>query len=86
MKTIAAAAAIIAAAATISATATPAFAQAEGRFEGAKVTFDAKANSYCFEGSRTGSRIVRSDCRTKEEWAKAGLNITHKPAVQLAQR
>lgn len=82
MKTIA----IIAAAVAMTAAATPAFAKPEGTFGSAKVTYDAKSNSYCFKEVPTGSLIARSDCRTKAEWAQAGLTIAHKPVVQLAQR
>ncbi|ETI63827.1 hypothetical protein C100_10480 [Sphingobium sp. C100] len=81
MKTIA-----IIAAAAIAAVATPAFAQPEGTFGRAKVSFDETTDSYCFREVPAGSLVPRTDCRTKGEWADAGLKITRKPAVQLAQR
>lgn len=86
MKTIAFAAAITAAAIVVSAAGTPAFAQAQGSFGAAKVTYDSKTNSYCFKEKVTGSLIPVTQCRSRSEWAQAGLTITHKSAVQLAQR
>lgn len=76
----------IIAATVLAAASAPAFAQAEGSFDGAKVTYNAKKNAYCFTEARTGSLIPQTECRSKAEWADAGLNIAHKPAVQLAQR
>ncbi|MFD1106998.1 hypothetical protein [Sphingobium olei] len=86
MKTIAFAAAVIAATVAVSAASTPAFAQAEGRFGTAKVTYDEKTDRYCFRENVTGSLVPVSVCRTKTDWAKDGLTIHHKPAVVLAQR
>lgn len=87
MKTIAFAAAIVAATLAVSATATPAFAQAEGRFGAAKVTYDASSDRYCFRETLTGSIIPVTQCRSKSEWAQDGLTISHsKPVVQLARR
>lgn len=78
--------AVIAIAASISTAATPAFAKAEGSFGREKVSFNEKTNRYCFKYARPDSRIPYNECRTKEDWAQAGLTITHKPAIQLAQR
>lgn len=82
MKIIAA----IAIAASISIAATPAFAKAQGSFGREKVSFNEKTNKYCFKHARPDSLIPHNECRTKQEWAQAGLTITHKPAIQLAQR
>ena len=82
MKTVA----IIVIAAVMTTAAAPAFARSEGSFGRAKVTFNEKANTYCFKEEQARSLAPRIDCRTKAEWADAGLTITHKPAVQLAQR
>lgn len=77
---------IIAAAAAIAAVATPAFAQPQGMFGQAKVTFNQKTNQYCLTETVTGSRIPQITCRSTADWASEGLTITRKPAVQLAQR
>ena len=82
MKTIA----IIALAAAITTAATPVFAKAPNTASNDKVTFNAKANTYCFKEARADSRIPHVECRTKEDWADAGLTITHKQPVHLAQR
>ena len=33
-----------------------------------------------------GSMVPRTECRTKAEWADAGLTISRKSSMQLAQR
>ncbi|MHA6769402.1 hypothetical protein [Sphingobium ummariense] len=86
MKTIAFAAAVVAATVAISAAATPAFAQPEGSYRGAKVTYQKDSDRYCFRQTVTGSLIPVTDCRSKKEWAQAGLTISRKSTVQLAQR
>lgn len=86
MKTIAFIAAIAVATVTISAASAPAYAQAHGRFGDADVRYDAKTDRYCFRQAVTGSQIPSIECRTKTEWAEAGLTISHKSAVQFAQR
>lgn len=86
MKTIAFIAAVAVATLTVSAASTPAFAKAQGNFGSAKVTYNQKTGSYCFKESVTGSLIPVTQCRTKEEWAQAGLTITRKASVQFAQR
>ena len=87
MKTIAFVAAVAAATVAVSAASTPAFAQqAQGSFGAAKVSYDSKTNRYCFKQMVTGSLIPVTQCRSRSEWSQAGLTITHKPAVQLAQR
>lgn len=86
MKTIAFVAAIAAATIAVSAAATPAFAQPTGTYGQAKVRYDQKTEGYCFKEVVTGSLIPVTTCQSKEEWAQAGLTISHKPTVQLAQR
>ncbi len=89
MKTIALAAAIVAATVTVSAAGTPAFAQSqvEGSFQGAKVSYKEKTGEYCFKQQLVGSHIRVTECRSKQEWAQAGLTITHQSsATQLARR
>jgi hypothetical protein len=87
MKTIAFAAAIVAATVAVSAASAPAFAQAQGSFGAAKVTYDAKTDRYCFRETLTGSRIPVTQCRSKSEWAQDGLTISRsQPAVQMARR
>lgn len=86
MKTIAFTAALVAATITLASASTPVFAQPKGSFGSTKVTYQAKTGRYCFKDVVTGSRIPVTQCRTQEEWAKAGLTITRKPAVQLARR
>jgi hypothetical protein len=86
MKTIAFAAAIVAATLAVSAASTPAFAEAQGSFGHAKVTYDAKTDRYCFRETVTGSLIPVAQCQSKAEWARNGLTISRKSSVQLAQR
>ncbi|AUW56897.1 hypothetical protein C1T17_01235 [Sphingobium sp. SCG-1] len=78
--------AIIAIAAASMTVASPAFAKPQGTFGRATVSFNQKTNTYCFKEAREDSHIPHTECRTKEEWADAGLTITRKPAVQLVQR
>ncbi|BBF71838.1 MULTISPECIES: hypothetical protein [Sphingomonadaceae] len=86
MKTIAFIAAVAVATVAVSAASTPAFAQAQGSFGAAKVTYDARTDRYCFKETVTGSLIPVIRCRSKGEWAQDGLTISHKPAAQFAQR
>ncbi len=88
MKTIALIAAVAVATVTVSAASTPTFAQdqVQGRFGDAKVTYDAKNDRYCFQERVTGSLIPAKECRSKSDWAEAGLTISRKSTVQLAQR
>ncbi len=86
MKTIAFAAAIVAATLAVSAASTPAFAQSQGSFGKAKVTYNEKTDRYCFRETVSGSLAPMIRCRSKAQWAQAGLTITHKASVQLAQR
>jgi hypothetical protein len=30
---------------------------------------------YCATGTMSGSRIVKRECKTKEQWAKAGVSL-----------
>lgn len=86
MKTIAFAAAILAATVAVSAAATPAFAQAQGSFGKARVTYNQKTDRYCFREPVPSAVVPIVQCRSKDEWARNGLTITHKTSVQLAQR
>ena len=86
MKTIAFAAAIVAATVAVSAAATPAFAQAEGRFGAAKVSYNANTGRYCFRDRSNGALIPTTVCKTKVDWARQGLTIRHQRSVELAQR
>lgn len=86
MKTIAFAAAVVVATVAVSAAATPAFAKPQGRFGDAKVTYEQKTDRYCFREARIASQVPSIQCRTKADWAQAGLTISHKASVQLAQR
>ncbi|NWK96161.1 hypothetical protein DM806_10810 [Sphingobium lactosutens] len=80
MKTVAA---IIAVAAAITGVAAPAAAQDQGKV---KVSYDAKTQKYCVKQVLPSSIVPSIRCRTASEWADVGVTITHKPAVQLAQR
>jgi uncharacterized protein YdeI (BOF family) len=86
MKTIAFAAAVAAATLAISAASTPAFAQSQGSFGKAKVTYDVKTDRYCFRETVTGSLVPVTQCQSKADWARNGLTISRKSTVQLAQR
>lgn len=86
MKTIALVAAVAVAAVTVSAASTPAFAQASGRFGAAKVSYQPATGRYCLAERVSGSLIPVKQCRTKAHWADAGLTISHRSTVQLAQR
>lgn len=86
MKTIAFIAAVAVATVAVSAATTPAFAKAEGKFGAAKVTYNEATGRYCFKETVTGSHIPVTQCRTKDEWAQAGLTISRKSSVQFAQR
>lgn len=81
MKTIAA---IIAAAAAIGSFAAPAAAQ--GQYGKPKVSYDAKTQHYCIKQVQPSSIVPTVKCRTASKWTEAGVTITRKPAVQLAQR
>ncbi|HUD94546.1 hypothetical protein [Sphingobium sp.] len=83
MKTVAA---IIAVAAAMTSIAAPAAAQDQGNFNKPKVSYNAKTQEYCVKQVLPSSIVPSIQCRTASEWADAGLTITHKPAVQLAQR
>jgi hypothetical protein len=86
MKTIAFAAAVAAATLAISAASTPAFAQSQGSFGKAKVTYDVKTDRYCFRETVTGSLVPVTQCQSKADWARNGLTISRKSTVQLAHR
>ena len=53
-----------------------------------KLTYNAKTGKYCASAEVTGSRLAVQDCRTKEEWMKAGAKFSDAstPAPRLAQK
>lgn len=86
MKTIAFAAAVVAATLAVSAAATPAFAQAQGRFGAATISYNANSGRYCFRDRSTGAPMPMIVCKSKADWARDGLTIRHERTVVLAQR
>ncbi|HWI85687.1 MAG TPA: hypothetical protein VNT42_05100 [Sphingomonas sp.] len=72
-------------AATLSVVAVPALAGPPRGANEIKVTYNAKSNKYCISQLITGSRVPRSECRSKADWSKEGLLIGE-PAVKLAQK
>jgi hypothetical protein len=48
---------------------------------GLKVTFQPKTGRYCIRSTseeaaaRTGTRLYRAECRTRQDWAAQGLTI-----------
>lgn len=79
-------AAIFAIAAAITSVATPAFAQPEGTFGQAKISYDQKSEKYCVKQTLPSTIVPSISCRTAAQWSEAGLTISRKPAVQLARR
>ena len=77
--------AILIAAIAFGAVAAPAIAANESNDQ-VKVTYDAKRDRYCVSQMVTGSRLPVKDCRSKEEWAKAGMVIDQHAPVKLANR
>jgi hypothetical protein len=52
-----------------------------------KVVYDAKHDKYCVRTPDvTGSFLPQKDCRTKEDWAKAGLQIHDQNEAKLAAK
>ena len=52
-----------------------------------KITYDAKHDKYCVvTPDVTGSILPGRDCRTKQNWAKAGLHIQDKQDDKLASK
>jgi len=70
--------AILIAAVALGATA-PAFAAQRGNPDQPTVTYDAKHDKFCVSQMVTGNYLPVKDCRTREDWAKAGLSVS-KPA------
>jgi len=77
--------AILIAALAFGAIAAPAVA-AKDDSEKAKVTYDAKRDRYCISQKVTGAYLPVKDCRSKEEWAKAGLMVGQQAEVKIANR
>ncbi len=60
-------------------TATPANAGSNSGNDRAKSTptsETAKEKKYCVKETNTGTHLSSSDCRTKAEWAREGIDIT----------
>jgi len=74
--------AILIAALTFGAIAAPAIA-AKGDSEKPKVTYDAKRDRYCISQKVTGAYLPVKDCRSKEEWAKAGLVVDQQTETKI---
>lgn len=81
MKTSAILIAAIALGATAPVLATPA--DTGARF---KLVYDKKHDKYCFSQDVTGSRLPVKDCRTKDEWTKAGVVFPDNPEAKLASK
>ena len=78
--------AMLIAAVVLSASA-PAFAAARGNDSTPKLTYDAKRDKYCVSQTVTGQLLPVKDCRSKEEWAQAGLKIGDQSApAKLASK
>jgi hypothetical protein len=78
--------AILIATVALSATA-PAFAAPRSASDQPTVTYDAKHDKYCVSQTVTGSRVPVKDCRSRQDWAKAGLTFSQKPeAAKLASK
>ena len=67
--------AILIAAVALGATA-PAFAAQRDHPDQPKVTYDAKRDRFCISQNITGNYLPVKDCRSKEDWAKAGLMVS----------
>lgn len=64
----------------------PAFAASQRDSEKTTMTYDAKRDKYCFSQMVTGSRLPQKDCRTKQDWAKDGLQIQDAHSQKLASK
>jgi hypothetical protein len=77
-------------AAALGAVVLPVAAFAAGDEQRVKLVYNAKMDKYCLLSSVTGQYLPVRDCRTKEEWVKAGAKFsdasTDKPADRLAQK
>jgi hypothetical protein len=52
-----------------------------------KMSYDAKHDKYCVVNEKvTGSLLPQKECRTKEDWAKAGLQIHDNQGAKLASK
>lgn len=67
--------AILIAAIALGATA-PAFAEQRGTSDKPQITYDKKHDKYCVSQMVTGNYLPVKDCRSKQDWAKAGLVIS----------
>lgn len=78
--------ALLIAAVALAATA-PAFAERRGMTDNTAVTYDAKHDKYCVSQMVTGNLMPVKDCRTKSDWAKAGVTVgADTDAAKLASK
>jgi ABC-type sugar transport system substrate-binding protein len=79
-------ASLIVVAAALGAVAAPALAAKPGDQDAVRARYDAKTGKYCVSQKVTGSFLPITDCRTKEEWAKAAGKSDKQPDTKLAQK
>jgi hypothetical protein len=78
--------AILIAAIALGATA-PVVAAQRGNPDQPTISYDAKHDRYCVSQMITGNYLPVKDCRTKQDWAKAGLTVGQQPdAPKLASK
>lgn len=73
-----------AAGALMAAISVPAFAQQTS--SSPKITYDAKAGKYCMKMQLTGTRMAKSVCRTREQWAEEGVIISQNAETEMAKK
>lgn len=78
--------AILIATAAMLGTTAPAFAASHNSDTGFKLTYNAKQDKYCTSQKVTGSRIPVQDCRSKSDWAKAGVVFADQSEPKLASK
>jgi hypothetical protein len=64
----------------------PAFAAPQRDSQKTVMTYDAKRDKYCVSQLVTGSRLAQKECRTKQDWAKEGLQIQDVRGEKLASK
>lgn len=69
----------------IASTAAPVLA-GEPSGEKQKLTYDPKSDKYCMKAEFTGTRMAKSICRTREQWANEGVVIPQKADTAIAKR
>ena len=65
---------------------TPAFAAPQRDSQKATMSYDAKRDKYCLSQMVTGSRLAQRDCRSKQDWAKEGVQIQDARGEKLASK